>query len=182
MNTFDFIVFHWLHSWIGILPLFDWLFIFFAQYITYVVYGTVIFFFVWINKDHLKDSFKPIFFVFLSAGIARFVVTELVHFMYYRPRPFVVFQNITQLVRHDSISSFPSGHAAILFAMATMLSFYYPKVSVWFFLVSILVGIARIAVGVHWPTDILGGALAGILTVVFLRYGFKKLLKKDDSL
>lgn len=60
-----------------------------------------------------------------------------------------------------SNSSFPSGHATGAFALATVFSHQYPKVTVPAFVAAAAVGISRIYLGRHYPSDVLGGALVG---------------------
>lgn len=59
-------------------------------------------------------------------------------------------------------NSFPSSHAVNNFAVATLFSHYYPKYRFAFFGWAALVAISRSAVGVHYPSDALGGALVGV--------------------
>ena len=60
--------------------------------------------------------------------------------------------------------SFPSGHAAFYFAIATIVYFYNKKAGLGFFLASFLISISRVFVGIHWPADIMAGALVGIFS------------------
>src|SRR3989344_1196680 len=98
-----------------------------------------------------------------SAFIARFGVTELIRFFYSRPRPFEALADIHQLLFREGGGSFPSGHAAFSFALAAVVAFYYPRVGMLFFAAAILMGAARVAAGAHWPSDVLGGAIIGII-------------------
>ena len=59
--------------------------------------------------------------------------------------------------------SFPSNHAANVFAMAAALSWYYRKLSVIWFAGAAMVGFSRVYIGVHFPLDVVGGAVLGIL-------------------
>ncbi len=74
-------------------------------------------------------------------------------FVYPRPRPLVA-------VPHSD--SFPSGHTATSFACATVLSAAFPRAAPGFFLLAAAIGFSRIYVGVHWPLDVLGGAILGV--------------------
>jgi membrane-associated phospholipid phosphatase len=57
--------------------------------------------------------------------------------------------------------SFPSGHAALSFALATVLSIRWPRGRVIWFALAALVALSRVALGVHWPSDVLVGAGIG---------------------
>ncbi len=65
--------------------------------------------------------------------------------------------------------SFPSGHAAFFFALSTAVYFYNKKWGVFFFIASSLLSIGRIMGGVHYPSDILGGAIIGVLCAYLVR-------------
>lgn len=58
--------------------------------------------------------------------------------------------------------SFPSGHTAGAFLMATVVSSFFPIMSAIFFTWAFLVGLSRIYLGVHYPTDVLAGMAVGI--------------------
>jgi undecaprenyl-diphosphatase len=66
------------------------------------------------------------------------------------------------LVSVPHSSSFPSGHTATSFACATVLSFFVPRAAPAFYLLALAIGFSRIYVGVHWPLDVLGGAVLGV--------------------
>jgi undecaprenyl-diphosphatase len=85
-----------------------------------------------------------------------------------RPRPcheingVPVVAGIRMLVDCGPGKSFPSSHAVNNFAVATLFSRYYPRIRYWVFGWAALIAISRPAVGVHYPSDILGGAIIGI--------------------
>lgn len=63
--------------------------------------------------------------------------------------------------------SFPSGHSTTIFTIAGILSMYLRRSALfWLLPVALLISISRIAVGVHWPIDVLGGAFGGWLSAV----------------
>jgi undecaprenyl-diphosphatase len=88
--------------------------------------------------------------------------------LFMRPRPChivdgaVAVEGVRLLVGCGGGFSFPSSHAVNHFAAATFLSNYYPKAGRYLFGYAALVALSRIFVGVHYPADVLGGALIGI--------------------
>jgi len=79
---------------------------------------------------------------------------------YAEPRPLVT-------APHDH--SFPSGHAATSFAAATILTAARPRWGWLWFALALAVGFSRVYVGVHYPLDIVGGAVLGIVVATALR-------------
>ena len=77
-------------------------------------------------------------------------------------RPPLRYAHPDALVSLPRGSSFPSGHTATSFACATVLSFFVPKAAPAFYLLALAIGFSRIYVGVHWPLDVLGGAVLGV--------------------
>ena len=114
----------------------------------------------------------------VSALFARVIIAEPLRILIGRMRPFEVLAGINQLLNHSAGKSFPSGHATLAFAVATTVAFYYPRTSIVFFLAGLAVGIGRIAAGVHWPLDIIGGVAVGILSSWLLQFLKKKFWKK----
>jgi undecaprenyl-diphosphatase len=64
--------------------------------------------------------------------------------------------------------SFPSGHTAVAFAAAVVLSWLVPRAAPAFFVLALAIGYSRIYIGVHWPLDVVGGAVTGLVTALLL--------------
>jgi undecaprenyl-diphosphatase len=85
-----------------------------------------------------------------------------------RPRPPAVYAEPEPLVHVPHGGSFPSGHAATSFACATVLAFAVPRYSVALFVLAAAIAWSRVYVGVHYPLDVLGGAILGVLVATLL--------------
>ena len=110
----------------------------------------------------------------ISAAIARGIFVTVIRFFYEHPRPFMVFDNVKQLINHDITSSFPSGHASFYFAFAAGVYLFNKKIGAAYLALAGLIGFARVVAGVHWPYDILGGAALGFATAVLIKFLVKK--------
>lgn len=183
--SLDVYIFKWLNSWAGVRPLWDVLIIFRATYLWYIVMAAVAAFvgatFFPRFRAYRRRHTELFIFAFVSAFVARFVITGLIHFLYNRPRPFEVLSGVHKLVNHEMGGAFPSGHASLAFAVATAVSFYYPKTSILFFIAALSIGAGRVAAGVHWPSDILGGAVVGIITAWLVRFVWEKSKNKRTA-
>lgn len=119
------------------------------------------------KKRFLAEQTKKVLAVFGSSVIARYGIVEAIRFFYDRARPFEVIPDVYLLIPHPPGGSFPSGHAAFFFALAAGIWFYHRRLGTLFFIAAALISLSRIAAGLHWPSDILGGAVVGILAAEF---------------
>ena len=161
--------FNWL---VGTSQVFDVLIVFFSSYVQYVLVA-VFLLLVYFSEYSRKQKRSILLVTMISSLIARFGITEIIRFFYHRPRPFLALP-VNKLLSNgwfysDNAGSFPSGHSAFFFAMATAIYLYNKKWGIGFFLAAILMNIGRIVAGVHYPSDILGGMMIGIVVgyVVF---------------
>ena len=111
----------------------------------------------------------------LLAGVAALglgdAVIKLMNFIYYRPRPFTDLP--VRLIFYRPIdSSFPSNGTAVAFILATAVFLGNRKTGVIALVIASLYGFSRVYVGIHYPLDVLGGAVIGIL----ISYGVWRLL------
>lgn len=78
-----------------------------------------------------------------------------------RPRPFAVLPDVDFLVPPPDEFSFPSGHTAAAFVMVTVAGTMMPVVLLVLLPLGLLIGTSRVYLGVHYPSDVLAGAVLG---------------------
>ena len=88
-----------------------------------------------------------------------------------RDRPCHVLSHIKDIANCSNSFSFPSNHAVNSFTFATIVSLAYKNLTFLLYVSALLIGYSRIYLGVHYPTDVLSGALLGIL-IGFLGYKY----------
>ncbi|HEC30538.1 MAG TPA: phosphatase PAP2 family protein [Candidatus Yonathbacteria bacterium] len=106
--------------------------------------------------------------VILASGAIAWGVARLIKTGFPVDRPFDALDSVVPLFEPSSSGAFPSAHAAFFAATATALYFYHKKLGVIFFVLAIAIGIARIVSGVHWPVDIVGGLILGMVIAIFI--------------
>jgi len=157
---FDEKIFQILHAFAGKSFFVDVLFEFFATYLIFIL--TILLLYILVRE---KNWQKRIYFLSVSALVlilTRGLITETIRFFYQRARPFVELEFIP-LISHEATASFPSGHTVFLFALVPLALVLGKKFGYWFLGGSLLVVISRVIAGVHWPSDILGGIVIGLL-------------------
>jgi len=132
----------------------------FASYLLYVVLGV----FVYSAYVYWKKHGTVLLYIYalVAALVSRFVVAEGIRLFYHHERPFVALG--TPHLITDLSYSFPSGHAIFMFSLATSVYFFNKRLGYWLYVAAICTGVGRVAAGVHYPSDIIGGAVLGILT------------------
>lgn len=159
MKDIDLLIFTKLNQFAGKNGFIDKAAVFFAEYFGYFL----VFILLLALIKNFKKFWPMVFQALLSAIVARFVIVEIIHQIFFRSRPFVDY-DVFLIFQHPATSSFPSGHAAFFFALSAIVYFYNKKAGSLFLIASFLIAISRVFSGVHWPFDILGGMLIGIIT------------------
>lgn len=113
----------------------------------------------------------------LASLVLVYVAGLLAAFAYYDPRPFVV-GNFTPLIAHAADNGFPSDHALLAAALAMVGLYWNKKLGLWLAAVAVVIGIARVYVGVHHPLDIAASFVIAALSTwlmhkAFARFRFK---------
>ena len=175
--SLDISIFRFIFSLSGFSSLINALAVFLAKYLPiFLVLAVLVFIF---KQKPWKEKWLVFIFSGLCLILSRGILTEVIRFFYYRPRPFE-FLKISSLIP-ESGASFPSGHAAFLFALALVLFYFNRRWGIWFFILAFLNGLARIFTGVHWLSDILGGFLIALLSFFLIKFLLSSILVKINK-
>lgn len=139
----------------------DALIIFTASYLPYIVVGLFVLYLYRNRLLSLPQKVRALVIALGAALIARIGIGSPIRYFFPRPRPFLTY-HVHQLIA-ETAPGFPSGHALFFFGFSTIVFFYNRKLGLFSYLLSILICLARVAAGIHYPSDILAGALLGTL-------------------
>lgn len=115
----------------------------------------------------------------LAVALSDQLNSFVLKFLFARPRPCHVLSDVHLLVGCGAGFSFPSSHAANNFAGAFVLAYCIPRFRWWFWSFAGIIAFSRVYVGVHYPLDVLAGALEGILIgglVIFLYLACERII------
>lgn len=138
-----------------------------AQYLLFIVFGLVAV--SWfIRRGNDESRRVAVYTACVTAALSLLSVVAIQHF-YAHGRPFVKRDDVVLLIQHGKDASFPSDHASASFALAAGIAVYRLRYGVVLLALASLIAFARVYVGVHYPADVLGGALIGISIALMLR-------------
>jgi undecaprenyl-diphosphatase len=161
-------IFENLHSIVGRSALLDWFVVFLGNYSAYLLVALALYW-VWREKNW-RRRFYYFAFVALAVILASGIITPVIRAVHQRPRPFELL-NFTPLIGHETVSSIPSGHATFFFAIA--FAFYFAgwrRRGAYFAAAAMVMGIARVVGGAHWPLDIVAGILVGLISAFVVKW------------
>ena len=117
--------------------------------------------------------------VAMAAVLTSNAASSFLKTVFLRQRPYVDLDHVKLLfgMPHAYSYSFPSGHATVAFCAATMLHCFYGRRGAWAYVFAVWVCLTRMYVGVHYPTDLLGGALLGFLWARLYLFVFSKIIR-----
>lgn len=122
---------------------------------------------LWIFRQRSR-ALKGLLALIIAVAAADLVSYRIIKALVPRDRPAVAGLQVELRSAHHSGNSFPSNHAANVFAAATMITFLHPPFFLIAFFIAISVAYSRVYVGVHFPSDVLAGAVIGYLLARFV--------------
>lgn len=121
----------------------------------------------------LREGRRAATAIVLSAGMAGGLDWLLKHLVA-RPRPWRVVGALQTAGPLELDASFPSGHSTGAFALAVAVALHWPRAAWPAFGAAVLVALSRLAVGMHYPSDVLGGAVLGAMTTWAVHWGLRE--------
>ena len=100
----------------------------------------------------------------IGVGIVDIVLYKIIKRWIARPRPFRTCAGIRECTPSLDEYSFPSGHTLHSVACSLILTVYYPVLAVFVWPLTVLIAVSRIVLGLHYPSDVIVGALIGAIT------------------
>ena len=182
INPFDTTVYHLINGLAGRNSIMDHVMIFFAMDALEIY--AALFVIAWFALPKRDVEHRHALVMAGLSGIVALLINVILSHVWFRPRPFTVFSkgSFTQLIPHSPDASFPSDHTSGSFGFAAGSWGHNTKwIQRTFTLVAIIVMFARVYVGVHYPTDVIGGMVIGIISAN-VTWRFSKLILPISSL
>jgi len=142
----------------------NFLAIFGAEYLIFII--IILGFGIFIKKP-AQIKREMIIFAFFTLPII-FIISRICAALYFNPRPFVA-ENFTALIPHQSNNGFPSDHTLLSSAIAMIIWQFNRKKGLILLALALMVGLARVYVGVHHYLDIFTSLIISIVAVLFVQ-------------
>lgn len=172
-------IFSWLNSLIGQSSVLDFIIKMIAIYTVYLVPILMLYFFYFYFRKDEKGR-KFMLGILINSVFCWQIVAGIIGRLVNRPRPFDV-AGAREVVFHLPSYSFPSDHALFLIFLSVYLYLFgYKRMGIIALIITVIVSIARVIGGLHWPGDVLAGWVLGTLLAYFL-YLIRKPVEKYIS-
>jgi len=165
IQSLDYEAFHVINNLASSLSWLNPIIIFFAEYAIFAL--AVLMILLWVAKPHMRKTLIAAFIAFVLAAILAKISGQF----FSHPQPFANpdLAPVHQLISKKIGNAFPSDHTAAAFAVCvTLFIGSKAKGKFLYIILALLMGISRIWVGVHYPSDVLAGILIGTLTALIV--------------
>jgi len=160
--SLDYAVFHAVNGFAGRSSALDALMIASAKYLPIVFALALVGLYLTWRPVNQRAAFLAGVSALLALGIG-----QLVGKAFPRPRPYLS-HTVNQLIPPSLDTSFPSDHAILGFSVAVMIWRYNRRAGAALLVLALIMAIARVFVGAHYPADVLGGAVLGSVVSIAL--------------
>lgn len=143
-------------------------FLYYFSFVTTFVSISILTIVLFLAVKNKSSALRMNFFKLLSVLVLSAIISTSLKYFFERSRPFETYPDIEKLSEGGG-SSFPSGHTIEAFSVAFTISalFRKRKYVVLIYLWALLIAYSRMALGVHYPFDVIGGILTGSLVSFF---------------
>ncbi|MBI5196825.1 MAG: glycosyltransferase family 39 protein [Nitrospirae bacterium] len=154
----------------------------------FLFFAPFILFFIISRRVKIKDTLFVLLICAVSAGLSD-GTSSILKTLFERLRPCHAIDGVNLLVGCSESFSFPSNHASNAFALAGALTYFFKKeeiknvkfLNLSLFFISALIAFSRVYVGVHYPSDVIFGALIGTLASLAVLTGYKWAKKNIET-
>lgn len=145
-------------------PSLNFVFYSFAVYLAYLMAIAIA---AYLFLHQTVETVKTLLLALLAFVLARIVIAQSIYILFNRDRPFFTYK-VNSILLFANKPSFPSGHATSMFAIATVFFMYDWRFGLLLYAIALLTVVSRVIAGVHFPSDIIAGALIGIVSGIFI--------------
>lgn len=150
----------------------------------YLIPSALLFFYFQYFKKNPLYAYHALF-IFSAVALSG-ITADIIKGIAGRFRPSLFFQQklygFDFFHYHSAMTSFPSGHTTTAFALAMYVSLHWPKWAILGWIMAAAVGISRIALSLHYVSDVLAGALFGVLSVQLMMHYWPKKWKAERGI
>lgn len=165
MNNFNTTLFLRINGYGAHTPFVGWWSLFFSSWMMYALLVVVVllplmFFF---KEQHLQQKlhYLHMWLMYVGVGCATWFVVSMLKVLTNVARPYEAITTLHPLITSGLHNSFPSLHSALAVAIASVTALWSRKLSDVLYLFALLIMLSRIFIGVHYPFDVIVGALIG---------------------
>lgn len=150
----------------------------FFSFFSYIGNGGIVWIAAAIVLMIFRRTRKVGLILLLAIGLTALINNFVIKIIVGRTRPFIADKTIKTIIAVPAGASFPSGHASASFAAAVILIKYFKKIGLLGLATAILISFSRIYFCVHYPSDVIAGAVEGVLIALVISFAFERIYNK----